>query len=169
MDELIEAAGGHVNHLFAAEGQELPGQGGGPVSGLVDDLYFLPGRIIFRQLQLQQLAVAEDDGEDVVEVVGNPSGQDADGFHFLGLDKLAFQHFLFRCRLLAFGDIGKTSPQTKGAARLNLDLGADMTDPADLPSLGDDPEFQGQFLACVILGMHMIEPSFQVFRVKERV
>ena len=37
-------------------------------------------------------AVAQDSLEQVVEVVGNTTGQLADGFHLLGLPELRLQH-----------------------------------------------------------------------------
>ena len=53
----------------------------------------------------QQRGMAVDDGEDVVEIVGDAAGELADGFHFLGLAQLLFQAFLRQGRLLAFGNI----------------------------------------------------------------
>src|SRR5579864_6377783 len=43
----------------------------------------------------QDFRVAMDDGEQVVEVVGHPAREAADGFHFLGLAELGFQATLF--------------------------------------------------------------------------
>src|SRR5438445_1058385 len=38
-----------------------------------------------------QLGVRQDDGEQVVEVVGNPAGELADRFHLLGLAQLLLE------------------------------------------------------------------------------
>ena len=38
-----------------------------------------------------QVGVADDRGEDVVEIVGDTPGEGADGLHFLGLPKLRLQ------------------------------------------------------------------------------
>src|SRR5207253_2915546 len=67
------------------------------------------------------LTIAHDDGEQVVEVVGDAARELADGFHLLGLAVLFFE-------LLAFGDIG---PRTYGFERFTggvaqqADLAAD--------------------------------------------
>ena len=46
----------------------------------------------------QNLGVAADDDEQIVEVVSDASGEAADGFHFLGLAELVFED-------AAFGDV----------------------------------------------------------------
>ena len=46
---------------------------------------------VLPQARLQEGQVAEDGGEDVVEVVGDTAGQLADGLHLLGLAELALR------------------------------------------------------------------------------
>ncbi len=58
----------------------------------------VPGRIPLWNIVYSQLHIANDDAKDIIEVVGNPSGQGSYGFHFMRLSKLRFQ-------LFAFGDI----------------------------------------------------------------
>src|ERR1700746_2683062 len=41
-----------------------------------------------------QIAVATNDGEQIIEVVGYATGQPANGFHALGLQQLCFEMFL---------------------------------------------------------------------------
>jgi hypothetical protein len=76
---------------LAAEGQELAGQGRGPVPGgghLPDQL---AAGVTGREAAQQQFAVAVDDGEEVVEVVGDAAGQPADRLHLLRLAELLFE------------------------------------------------------------------------------
>ena len=54
-------------------------------------------------------AVAADDGEQVVEVVGHAAGQAADGLHLLRLAELLLQ-------LAALGDIDSDAAQVGGTA-----------------------------------------------------
>ena len=39
----------------------------------------------------QHLVVSQDDGEEIVEIVGHSAGEAADGLHFLRMEKLIFQ------------------------------------------------------------------------------
>ena len=57
------------------------------VAGLLDLLH-LAARRRRQVLAEEQLAVAEDDGEQVVEVVGHAAGQPSDRLHLLGLAEL---------------------------------------------------------------------------------
>jgi hypothetical protein len=50
-------------------------------------------RVAGLQAVEKQIAVAADHGEQVVEVVSDAAGHAAEGFHLLGLAKLAFEHF----------------------------------------------------------------------------
>ena len=77
--------------LLAGERQELPGQRRGPVARPVDLADELDGRVVGRQTHLDDFAIAVDDGEQVVEVVGHAAGQEADDFHFLGLPQPLFE------------------------------------------------------------------------------
>ncbi len=45
---------------------------------------------VFRNIIHQHLGMAHNGKQDIVEIMGNPSGQGADGFHFLGLPQLFF-------------------------------------------------------------------------------
>ena len=77
--------------LLAAEGQELAGQAGGALgrpSGSAPR-YSRRGSS-GAELAEQQLAVAHDDGQQVVEVVGDAAGQPAHRLHLLGLPQLLF-------------------------------------------------------------------------------
>src|SRR5207249_11048989 len=58
-----------LEHLLAAERQELPGERGGPFTGFLDLFDIVPQRIIGFDTAQHQFAVAYDDREHVVEVV----------------------------------------------------------------------------------------------------
>jgi hypothetical protein len=45
------------------------------------------------RLAFRAFEIAEDDGQQVVEIVGDPAGEMADGLHFLGLAQGVFGRF----------------------------------------------------------------------------
>jgi len=53
--------------------------------GRLDLLHVLPQRIIFRDLVHHQIAVAQNGGQQVIEVVSHAAGEKTDRFHPLGL------------------------------------------------------------------------------------
>src|SRR6185369_12092569 len=53
----------------------------------------------------EKLAVAIDHGEQIVEVVGDATGEPADGFHLLGLAELVITLAKDRLGAAAFGDV----------------------------------------------------------------
>ena len=96
---LIEVEGVGLEDLFAVKGEELPGQIGGARSGCDDLLEAVVGfRRVPSGVQQQQVSLTADDGQHVVEVVGDPAGELADDLHLLRLPQLLFQQ-------LAAGDV----------------------------------------------------------------
>ena len=87
----VEIQHARFEDLLAAEGQQLPGQSRGALSGLVDLHEAGPQRIARAQLAEQQLAVAVDHRQQVVEVVRHAARQPPDRFHLLRLLELGFQ------------------------------------------------------------------------------
>ena len=89
----------------AAEGQDLLHKLLCPLCPLQDLIEFLP--LFFRVFILHhgQLGIPEDDGENIVEVVGDAAGQGADGLHLLGLTELDFQSLPFLLRAVPVADI----------------------------------------------------------------
>ncbi len=83
-------------YLAAREGEQLPRQLRGAASGTVDLLHLAPARISGRQPAQEQLAVAVDRRQQVVEVVGHPTGQPAHRLHLLRLAQLLFERALHR-------------------------------------------------------------------------
>jgi hypothetical protein len=55
----------------------------GAAAGLVDFVDAGLGGMIRRDIHAEELDVAEDDGEEVVEVVGNAAGELSEGLHLL--------------------------------------------------------------------------------------
>ena len=91
VDHAVQVDHGRLHHLLAAEREQLAGElGGGSAAGLhlaharggADSHGHPPG---------DQLAVAEDHGEQVVEVVRDAAGQLPDRFHLLRLPQLRFE------------------------------------------------------------------------------
>ena len=66
--------------LLAAEGEELPGKGRRPVQVLLSFDGVPPERVLGRGPLLDEIAVPHDDGQHVVEVVGDAAGEPPDGF-----------------------------------------------------------------------------------------
>ena len=80
-----------LQHLAAAEGQQLAGQRRRLLRRSINLLH-LAAQLLFKLLPFQHHAgIALDDGQHIVEVVGNSAGERADGFHPLGDAKLLFQ------------------------------------------------------------------------------
>ena len=77
-----------VDDLLAAKGQQLLGQGRGPVAGLQDIFQVAIERIVFKDLGPHEFAVARDGHQEIVEIVGHAPGQPAHRFHLLGLEEL---------------------------------------------------------------------------------
>ncbi len=69
--------------MLAAEGQELSSQRSRPLGRILDALSIVPARIICGKSVNKHPAIAVDDGEQVVKVMGNPTRQPANGFHLL--------------------------------------------------------------------------------------
>ena len=101
VEEALDFAerGGEVDylggdHLAAAEGEQLVGEFGGALAGGLNVGDLLAQGVGGGHEGQQEIAVAEDDGEGVIEVVGDAAGQAADGLHLLGLAELFFQAFV---------------------------------------------------------------------------
>ena len=83
-DDVVQVEGLKLNILFPSESEQLAGQIGGAFGG-VGDLsetlaVFLLEMTFVRQ---HQLSVAVNDGEEIVEIMGDASGELANRLHFL--------------------------------------------------------------------------------------
>src|ERR1700692_1871079 len=77
--------------MFATEDQELPGQPGSPLRRVPDLLDVFSHRTLIAKVRSNQIAVTNDDRQDVVEVMGHAADELSDHFHFLGLNKMRYQ------------------------------------------------------------------------------
>jgi hypothetical protein len=80
-----------AEHLLAAEREQLPRQLGGPAGGLGDGRQRRADRVGLAQQAQGHLGVPEDDGQQVVEVVGDAAGEPADRLHLLRLPQLLLE------------------------------------------------------------------------------
>ena len=73
---------------------------------LLDQHETLPALLVLGGAHVfQQLALADHDGHQVAEVVGDPAGQTADRLHLLGLAELRLAFAQGRLRTLSLGDV----------------------------------------------------------------
>ena len=91
LDHQRHLQGPQVRVLAAAEGEDLADQLRGPLAGVGHLLQVLLHHRLILQAQAREVGVAEQGGEDVVEIVGNAAGQGTERFHLLGLAELAFE------------------------------------------------------------------------------
>ena len=91
LDDLGEVHGCIGEHLFPAERQQLAGERGGAVRGSPNLTEVLPDRLVRADLVDQELGIAENRGEHVVEIMRHAARQPADGFHLLGVTQLLFE------------------------------------------------------------------------------
>ncbi len=66
---------------------------------------------------LQQFDVADDDGQQVIEVVGDAAGELADAFHLLGLGELLLRPLQGLGRLAAFADVARDLGEAQAGCR----------------------------------------------------
>jgi hypothetical protein len=70
---------------------------------------------------VEEFGVTIDDGEEVIEVVGDATGEAADGLHFGGLDELSAEVVLF---LFGFPAVGEVLEDAElGGCVAELDFG----------------------------------------------
>ena len=93
--------------LSATEGEELLNQFFGPVAGRIYFIEIFLKLLIGRLVILGEFSKAEYCTENIIEIMGDSTGKDADGFEFPGLLELAFKIDLLLLRSLTFGDIAR--------------------------------------------------------------
>ena len=79
--------------MLAAEGEQLSRQDGGPAGGVSDFADVAGDRAFHPELVEKQIAVAEDRGEKIIEVVRDAAGELTKRFHLLRADELILQLF----------------------------------------------------------------------------
>lgn len=80
-----------VHHLAAGEREHLPREVGGPLGGLLDLVEILQRLHVPLEVRPQELAESEDPGEDVIEVVCDPTGERPHRLHALCHQELLFE------------------------------------------------------------------------------
>ena len=90
-DENIQVENGGLQDLLAAEREQLACQRRGTFGGFADLVDIAAMRIRRVEVLEQQLRVAGDCGEDVIEIVRHAGGEPPHGFHFLGLPELLLE------------------------------------------------------------------------------
>src|SRR5262249_48397482 len=92
-DEVVKSEMLGMKDLAAAESEELACQGGGAVGDFTDLLAISPCGLTRVDLVDGEVGVALDDGEQVVEIVGDATSEASESVHFLRLAKIVFQLF----------------------------------------------------------------------------
>jgi hypothetical protein len=114
-DQLVERHDLRLKHLLPAEREELTRQRGGPVGGLLDEQKVAAQGIGVLQSADRKLAAGPDDGEQVVEVMGDAARELADALHALSMAQLLFE--LLACRDV-LDDADRVTGFARGVARL---------------------------------------------------
>ena len=125
----IQVEHARLQHLPAAEGEQLPRQRGGPRGGLLD-LLGVAAQPRVGVAADQKLAVAGDRGQQVVEVVRDAAGEAADRLHLLRLAQLYLQLVLSR-QVADDGDV-PAGPHVGRRHEVDPPLGAVGTVQCDL-------------------------------------
>ena len=84
----VETDDSGLQHLTAAEREELLGQAGGTLARLMNFVDVAATRVVRSEVGHQQIGIAADGREDVVEVVCHATRQAPDRLHFLRQDDL---------------------------------------------------------------------------------
>ena len=87
-EKLVQVEHPGLDNLLPAEHQELSGETSRSQRCLSNFVYVRSQRVGGLEIVENQLSVAEDDGEHVVEVVRDPAGETPDRFHLLRLSEL---------------------------------------------------------------------------------
>ena len=91
LDKRVQVERSEAGLGLAGRGQKLPNERGTTGDGVANDLDRLGHLLRMFFPILQPDGVAEDNGEDVVEIMGDAAGEGAEAFHFLRLDQLLLE------------------------------------------------------------------------------
>jgi hypothetical protein len=87
----LQIGGDGDEEFTAGEGEEAAGEIGAASGCVLRGVGTEERRGFVFDESFEEVEIADDDAEEVVEVVGDASGELADGFHFLALVELAFE------------------------------------------------------------------------------
>jgi len=102
---LVEVDGPDLVAALAGVAQQLGREAGAAVDELLDVAQPLVVLVLRAEIEEHQRGVSLDGHEQVVEVVGDPAGQGADGLHLLGLAQLGLEEFFLLLGALALRDV----------------------------------------------------------------
>ena len=117
-DDLVEVEHARLEHLPPREGEELAGQGSGLLARPRDLLDLRPERVVVGEPAQDEVAVAVDDGEDVVEVVSDAAGEAADRVHLLRLPELRLEARALLLGAAALGDVPHVAGEERAPEQL---------------------------------------------------
>src|SRR5262252_3274108 len=103
--------------LAAREGEERLGQARSAISCAMERADHALG-LLARHLALQEVEIAGNHGQEIVEIMRDAAGELADGFEFLRLSKPLARLLELLRHLEAAGDIARHTPEAGQAARL---------------------------------------------------
>ena len=129
--------------LLAREGEQAPRQVGAALGGCRDVAGDPVQLLVPRQPVGKVLRIAENDGEEIVEVMGHAAGELAHGFHLLGLAELLVEVRDGRALLLERlgGAVEQGHQSAQLAARMGRgNSGAEIAEPEFLRHVGEPPD-----------------------------
>ncbi len=94
-DQLMEIEGHGLVDPLPAVRHEVVGERRGAIGGALHGVDASPGGFQDLKIVLQELDLAAHDREHIVEVVGNATGESADGLHLLRVEQLLLERFAF--------------------------------------------------------------------------
>ena len=132
-DDLVHVEPLGEQHLLAAEREQLPRQRRCMGGGLPDLVDVVGARVALVEGVREQLRIARDRREHVVEVVGDAAGELADRLHLLRLPQLLLE-------LLLLGDVEEEALVADDRAVLVADRDRLVEHPDDASVARDEPE-----------------------------
>ena len=142
LDRAGQRGGGSARSLDAGKGENLPDKVGGALAGFEDGSDIGVRRVpVGRELKTRELGVAEDGGEDVVEVVRDPARERAQRLEPLGLAELGLLLRAARLGPLPLGEIAEEGAGAAPAAGVRVERGRhlDGKERAIAPAVGQLP------------------------------
>src|SRR3990172_4560342 len=91
LDDDVHAYGLGVDDLLPAESEEALRESGGPPCCGEHLAEVRPQGVALRNFDEGDVPIADDRGEDVVEVMGDPAGKLSHGLHFLRVTELLLE------------------------------------------------------------------------------
>jgi hypothetical protein len=139
-EQRVEVEVARIERLAATESKEFAGDPAGSLRG-AQDLGELPGvAMVVAQAMQQELRVAGDRGEKVVEVVSDSAGQLPDRLDLLSLHQLLGEES-------ALGDVEHDSLETIGLALIGRQEDCVVSHPNGATLTGEEAILEGELIA----------------------